>query len=97
MLSLSDDFVIACCKITPVILSSFLYWRVIIYIKLQFVVSKPTESWHGRVGHVQDNFDGIDTQNSAFFLCGLPAMVEAAEAKLLDIGVAKEDIKHERF
>lgn len=61
------------------------------------VVSKPTENWIGRIGHVQNNLDIIDPNSSQFFICGLPIMVESTIKKLEEIGVKKDDISHEKF
>jgi len=61
------------------------------------VVSKPTENWDGRIGHVQDNFEMIDVNNSNVFICGLPAMFEGTKEKLIQMGMNKKDIFHEVF
>lgn len=61
------------------------------------IVSKPTENWNGRIGHVQDNFDVIEPQNAQIFMCGLPAMVDSSTQKLLELGIEKENIYHEVF
>lgn len=61
------------------------------------IVSKPSDNWQGRTGHVQDNFDIIDIMNSEAYLCGLPLMVEGAVDKLKELGMNNEDIKHEKF
>lgn len=61
------------------------------------VVSKPNENYTGRTGHVQDNFDTIDTQNSEFYICGLPAMFEGAKNKLLEMGAEEKTLHHEVF
>ena len=64
------------------------------YIK---IISRPTENWIGRKGHVQDNFDFLDVNNSEFYICGLPLMFEEVHKKLLDMGALKENIYHEVF
>lgn len=64
------------------------------FIKL---VSRPSEQWEGRTGYVHQNFDIVDTQNSDFFICGLPEMVNASKEKLINMGVAKENIHLERY
>ena len=61
------------------------------------VVSKPTDNWDGRCGHVQDNFDMIDVNNSNIFICGLPAMFDGAKEKLIQMGMDDKDIFHEVF
>jgi len=64
------------------------------YIK---IVSRPTDTWEGRTGHVQDNFDRVDPLNSSVFICGLPAMFDGAKEKLLSLGVDEKSIHHEVF
>jgi Na+-transporting NADH:ubiquinone oxidoreductase subunit F len=64
------------------------------YIK---VLSREEDSWEGRKGHVQDNFDMIDPINSSFYICGLPQMVKESEEKLMGMGVQKEQIHKEKF
>lgn len=64
------------------------------YIK---IVSRPSENWEGRSGHVQDNFDVIDPMNSEVYICGLPAMFDGAKQKLLKMGIDEKDIYHEVF
>ena len=61
------------------------------------VVSRPTDNWDGRSGHVQDNFDMIDVNNSNVFICGLPAMFDGAKEKLIQMGMDGKDIFHEVF
>jgi NAD(P)H-flavin reductase len=61
------------------------------------ILSKPDEKWEGRTGYVQDNLDYIDPLNSICYICGLPQMVEAVENKLIDMGLTKEQIKHEKY
>jgi NAD(P)H-flavin reductase len=61
------------------------------------IVSRPSENWQGRTGHVQDNFDMVDVNNSNVFICGLPAMFEGAKSKLIEMGMKEEDIFHEVF
>jgi NAD(P)H-flavin reductase len=61
------------------------------------VVSRPTEEWLGRQGHVQQNLDMIQPDNSQVFICGLPAMVEATTQKLLEKGFTQEQIHAEKY
>ena len=61
------------------------------------VISKPSDDWQGRKGHVQDNFDMIDVNNSNVFICGLPAMFDGTKEKLIQMGMNDKDIFHEVF
>ena len=61
------------------------------------VVSRPTDSWQGRIGHVQNNLDSIQPDNTQVYICGLPLMVEETTQKLLEKGFAKEQIHAEKY
>ena len=61
------------------------------------VVSRPTDSWYGRLGHVQQNLDMIQPDNSQVFICGLPEMVEGVTQKLLEKGFTTEQIHSEKY
>lgn len=61
------------------------------------IVSRPDDSWIGRSGHVQDNFDMLDIQNIDVFICGLPVMVEESMEKLIKLGVSESNIFHEKY
>jgi NAD(P)H-flavin reductase len=61
------------------------------------VISKPTENWEGRTGHVQDNLDTIDSQNSEIYMCGLTNMVDAVKEKLNQMGITDEFIHFEKY
>lgn len=61
------------------------------------IVSRPTDTWQARKGHVQDNLEFIDIGSSQFYMCGLPAMVEAVKEKLLQSGAQETQIHHEIY
>lgn len=61
------------------------------------IVSKPSENWTQRTGHVQNNLDSVNILESQFYMCGLPIMVEEVTKKLEELGCKKEDIFHEKF
>ena len=61
------------------------------------IVSRPSKNYKGKVGHVQDNFDIIDVNNSTIFICGFKKMIESANEKLIEIGVLKDFIHYEKF
>lgn len=61
------------------------------------VISRPTENWEGRVGHVQDNLEGIDVLNSEAYICGLPIMVETTSEKLIKLGMEESCVHHEKY
>jgi len=64
------------------------------YIK---IISKPTDKWKGRYGHVQNNLDMVDVLNSTIFMCGIPPMVEGVKDKLIKKGMIETDIHFEKF
>jgi NAD(P)H-flavin reductase len=61
------------------------------------IVSRPEETWEGRQGHVQQNLDMIQPDNSQVFICGLPEMVEGVTQKLLEKGFTNEQIHSEKY
>ncbi len=61
------------------------------------VISKPTENYKGKTGHVQENLEEIDTSNSDAYICGNPKMVEEVNQKLIDKGMSKESIFFEKY
>ena len=61
------------------------------------VISKPTDKWDGRTGHVQDNMEMIDPINSQFYVCGLELMIQGVREKLEEMGVTKEQVHFERY
>ncbi|MEC8220859.1 MAG: FAD-dependent oxidoreductase [Nanoarchaeota archaeon] len=61
------------------------------------IVSRPTETWEGRIGHVQNNLDSIQADNTQVYICGLPLMVEETTQKLLEKGFTKEQIHAEKY
>lgn len=67
------------------------------HFKYLQVVSKPTENWLGRTGHVHMNFESLDILNSEFYICGLPAMFDSAKTKLKELGADESQIYHEVF
>ncbi len=61
------------------------------------VTSKPTETWEGRQGHVQQNLDMIEPDNTQVYICGLPIMVEETTKKLLEKVFSPKQIHHEKY
>lgn len=54
------------------------------------------ENWDGKTGHVQDHLPE-DVSNKSFYICGLKEFVFETESLLLKKGVAKENIRKERY
>ncbi len=61
------------------------------------VVSRPTQDWEGRQGHVQQNLDLVDPLNSQVFICGLPQMVDSVVEELENRGLTKDKIHFEKY
>ncbi len=63
------------------------------------VLEKPPEDWEGESGFVTKHMlEGRlceDYRDCQFFLCGPPPMLEAVEAALTDLGVARGRMRHE--
>jgi methane monooxygenase component C len=70
--------------------------RLLPNLELVTTVEHPGTGWSGVTGPATDHLGPIDTTN-AYYLCGPPAMVTAAEAMLDANGVARERIHVERF
>jgi ferredoxin-NADP reductase len=69
-------------------------------LKLVFIVNQPTPDWKGLTGII--NADLIkqqlpDYQESMFYTCGPPPMVEAMEKLVENLGLPKEKLKREYF
>lgn len=63
------------------------------------VLSQPSVNWQGRVGYVQDAVAGDypDASEYAVYLCGAPAMIEDATAKLKAAGANPDFIYADAF
>ncbi|MEK6861599.1 MAG: FAD-dependent oxidoreductase [Nanoarchaeota archaeon] len=55
--------------------------------------------WNGSTGRINEKVikDNIDINNSIFYICGTPSMVEDMIAILKNIGIKEEDIRYEKF
>lgn len=62
-------------------------------------VSRPSESWEGANGRVQEHIlkSDLDFANSKFYICGIGDMVVDVRKLLIEQGVAKEDIHLEQY
>ncbi|MFZ3231589.1 MAG: FAD-binding oxidoreductase [Pseudobdellovibrio sp.] len=66
----------------------------------EYVISRPTESWAGRKGYVQDCLKDFDykTIPTTFYLCGNGAMIKDVKTQLLEIdGLEKNQVWSEAF
>ncbi len=61
------------------------------------VISKPSENYVGKKGHVQENLGDLEIGNSEAYLCGMSEMVEECKEKLIKMGMPKEDIFFEKY
>lgn len=62
------------------------------------VISRPTESWKGAVGHCQDHImDKPVIENAHVFICGSNKNVIDISEKLINYGYSKERIHYEKF
>lgn len=62
-------------------------------------LSQPDSNWPGRKGYVQDCVAEFvpDPASKDYYICGLVKMIDAVVAKLLSLGVPKEQIHYERY
>ena len=66
----------------------------------QVLSEEPAESdWTGARGYVTDELDkqNLDWPNVQAYLCGPPAMIDAAIAKFSALGVKAENIRYDKF
>ena len=66
----------------------------------QYVLSRPTDKWHGKKGYVQDCLKDFDykTIPTTFYLCGNGAMIKDVKKQLLEVdGLEKTKIWAEAF
>ena len=56
-------------------------------------------SWNGARGYVTDELDKLelDWPQVQAYLCGPPAMIDAAIAKFSKLGVKAENIRYDKF
>ena len=64
-----------------------------------YILSRPSESYDGLKGYVQDNLGVLDInfQNSQFYICGRTKMVDSVHEKLDVLQSPKELRSHEKF
>ena len=61
------------------------------------VISKPSENYVGKKGHVQENLGDLEIGNSEAYLCGMSEMVEECKEKLIKNGMEEENIFFEKY
>ena len=61
------------------------------------VISKPSENYIGKTGHVQENLENLEIKNSQAYLCGMSEMVEECKEKLIKLGIEEENIFFEKY
>lgn len=63
------------------------------------VLSRPSDAWTGRTGHVQESIaqDFPDVSEYAFYLCGSPQMVTETKRLLLGLGAELDYIYSDSF
>jgi predicted ferric reductase len=70
-------------------------------LRVVHVVEEGHDGWDGEVGYIDagvlDRHLPPGVERSRFFICGPPPMIAAVEELLVDRGVPREHIDHERF
>ena len=68
-------------------------------IKYTLTSDNNNGEWNGSTGRINEKVikDNIDINNSIFYICGTPSMVEDMIAILKNIGIKEEDIRYEKF
>ena len=64
-----------------------------------FTLSRPTNQWQGSKGYVQEKISDFvpNPKDKDFYICGLSKMINDVQAKLLELGVPKEQIHYEKY
>jgi ferredoxin-NADP reductase len=67
--------------------------------KVTHTLSKPTDKWKGEKGYVGEKIEKAipDPKSKDYFICGLSNMINDVQAKLLSLGVPKEQIHYEKY
>jgi len=63
----------------------------------EIYMSRPEEGWKGKMGRVGDDLDGVNAENTSWYLCGATEMIEQMKERLLLKGVSETDINYEKF
>jgi ferredoxin-NADP reductase len=69
-------------------------------LKVVFAVDEANKAWTGYVGRIDAEMVKKEIPNyleTVFYTCGPPAMVEAMEGLLNDLGLPEEQMKTENF
>ena len=69
-------------------------------LKVVFTLDQASQSWKGYTGLINEEMvknEIPDYEETAFYVCGPPAMVEAIGSLLRELGVIESRIKRERF
>jgi NAD(P)H-flavin reductase len=69
------------------------------HFEFQYIVSRPSESWSGLRGHVQDHIKELSylSKPTHFYLCGNGAMIKDVKARLTAEGFDANNIIAEAF
>ena len=72
-------------------------WRGVFRFVPVLSAADDTAAWTGARGHVTEQIPALTAEGAHAYLCGPPAMVDAAVARLVERGVAREHIHFDRF
>jgi Na+-transporting NADH:ubiquinone oxidoreductase subunit F len=65
--------------------------------------AKPEDNWEGMTGFIHEAIlehylkDHVEPEDIEYYLCGPPAMLNALDTMLYDLGVDKENIRYDEF
>ncbi len=65
--------------------------------EFKMYVSQPETEWNGEVGRVGKELSGMDVEESVWYLCGSPNMIEEIKDKLRIKNVQDDFINYEKF
>lgn len=69
-------------------------------IHIVYTVTKEDSDWKGNVGRISEDLiknNISEINNSVFYICGSPSMVEDMLSLLRKIGIKEENLKYEKF
>jgi ferredoxin-NADP reductase len=69
-------------------------------LKVVFTLDQASQSWKGYTGIINAEMvknEIPDYEETAFYTCGPPVMVEAIASMLIELGVVESRIRRERF
>ncbi len=67
--------------------------------KYNYVLSRPSDNWHGLKGYVQNQIEGLNYMQipTDFYMCGTGGMIKQVKETLGNLGISPKNIIYEAF